>query len=222
MEHPASRQVERARERDCVFVFTALLERTVRAVRHASPDFPFPVARATRPFRFAALDLVSTTTSGRARAPVDTQTHRHSHVSPGCRPRVPFAAAAAAAARRAACHCDCDCDSSGPHFGHASTLLACLARVVGRRRPSTVDCIVGMQPRPIEPAASLHGGMAASLHRCIAASIPLCALAPRSPGLPSSTSERLRPLALCTPRRLGRRPVSLATGLTRPDRPDQT
>jgi hypothetical protein len=173
LEHgAASRQVERARERDCVFVFTALLERTVRAVRHASPDFPFPVARATRPFRFAALDLVSTTTSGRARAPVDTQTHRHSHVSPGCRPRVPFAAAAAAAAaRRAACHCDCDCDSSGPHFGHASTLLACLARVVGRRRPSTVDCIVGMQPRPIEPAASLHGGMAASLHRCIHPSV---------------------------------------------------
>jgi hypothetical protein len=175
MEHPASRQVERARERDCVFVFTALLERTVRAVRHASPDFPFPVARATRPFRFAALDLVSTTTSGRARAPADTQTHRHSHVSPGCRPRLPFAAAAA---RRAACDCDCDCDcdSSGPHFDHASTLLACLARVVGPPptvdgRRSTVDCIVGMQPRPIEPAASLHGGMAASLHRCIHPSV---------------------------------------------------
>jgi hypothetical protein len=224
MEHGAS-SIETgggARERDCVFVFTALLERTVRAVRHASPDFPFPVARATRPFRFAALDLVSTTTSGRARAPVDTQTHRHSHVSPGCRPRLPFAAAAAAAARRAACHCDCDCDSSGPHFGHASTLLACLARVVGRRR-STVDCIVGMQSRPIEPAAWRHGGMAASLHRSsLHPSIPLCALAPRPPGLPCSPSERLRPLPLCTPRRLGRRPVSLVTGLTRPDRPDLT
>jgi hypothetical protein len=167
--------VERARERDCVFVFTALLERTVRAVRHASPDFPFPAARATRPFRFAALELVSTTTSGRARAPVDTQTHRHSHVSPGCWPRLPFAAAAAAAARRAACHCDRD--SSGPHFGHASTLLACLDRVVGP--PPTVDCglwivdcglcIVGMQSRPIEPAASLHGGIAASLHPSLCA-----------------------------------------------------
>jgi hypothetical protein len=133
------------------------------------PRFPFPVARATRPFRFAALDLVSTTTSGRARAPADTQTHRHSHVSPGCWPRLPFVAAAAA--RRAACDCDCDCDSSGPHFGHASTLLACLARVVGPAadgRRSTVDCIVGMQSRPIEPAASLHGGMAAWRHRCIA------------------------------------------------------
>jgi hypothetical protein len=58
-------------------------------------------------------------------------------------------------------------------------------------RPSIVDCcIVGMQARPIEPAASPHGGM------------PLCALAPRPPGLLSEASERLRPLSLCTPRRL--------------------
>jgi hypothetical protein len=110
-----------------------------------------------------------------------------------------------------------------PPLWHASTLLACLARVVGRRRRSTVDCIVGMQSRPIEPAAWRHGGMAASLHRSsLHPSIPLCALAPRPPGLPCSPSERLRTLPLCTPRRLGRRPVSLGTGLTRPDRPDQT
>jgi hypothetical protein len=206
--------VERARERDCVFVFTALLERTVRAVRHASPDFPFPAARATRPFRFAALELVSTTTSGRARAPVDTQTHRHSHVSPGCWPRLPFAAAAAAAARRAACHCDRD--SSGPHFGHASTLLACLDRVVGP--PPTVDCGLWIVHRGYAIKTYRARCIAAWRHRCIAASIPLCALAPRPPGLLSS------PLSLCTPRRLGRRPVSLATGLSRPEqtRPDLT
>jgi hypothetical protein len=97
-----------------------------------------------------------------------------------------------------------------------------------RRRRATVDCglhrgyaIKTYRARCI--AAWRHGGMAASLHRSsLHPSIPLCALAPRSPGLPCSPSERLRPLPLCTPRRLGRRPVSLVTGLTRPDRPDQT
>jgi hypothetical protein len=86
------------------------------------------------------------------------------------------------------------------------------------RRLWIVDCGLWIVHRGYAIKTYRARCIAAWRHRCIAASIPLCALAPRPPGLLSS------PLSLCTPRRLGRRPVSLATGLSRPEqtRPDLT
>jgi hypothetical protein len=136
------------------------------AVRHPSPDFPF----SRRP----CYSPVSQPSSSSRRPRPGVRGPRcavrpGTHVSPSCWPRLPILLILLVqAAARAAC------ESSGPHFGHASTFLACLDRVVGRRRHKAASCVDGgppvpaytdaMQSRPIEPAASLcapsHHGLA--------------------------------------------------------------